>query len=355
MTVAVLGAGSWGLALAQLLHHQDRPVRLWARRPELARELALRRHHPVFLPLLALSEVITVTADLEAAVTGATIVVFAVPTIGMRQVAQAASPLLTAARLVVSAAKGFEPETASTMSAVLQDSLPERLHGAVAALGGPTIATEVAAGLPCAAVVAAGTQEAASRALVALAAPSWRLYSSDDLLGVEVAGALKNVIAIAAGICDGLGVGDNAKAALMTRGLAEMTRLGVRVGANPFTFGGLAGVGDCLVTCMSPHSRNRQLGEALGRGASPAEARDRGPMVVEGVGGARAAVALGRRHRVELPISSEVHALLFEGKTVADAARDIMGRNLRPELLPEDLGLGPAAAAAAAPPPGADQ
>jgi len=339
VTVAVLGAGSWGLALAQLLHQRDRPVRLWARRPEVARELALRRHHPVYLPLLALGASITITDDLEAALAPADLVVFAVPTLGMRQVAASASPWLGRARLVVSAAKGFEPESALTMSAVLTAALPERLHDHLAVLGGPNIAAEVAAGLPSAAVVAARDRATAARALAALAAPSWRLYSSDDPLGVEVAGALKNVVAIAAGICDGLGVGDNAKAALMTRGLAEMTRLGVRVGANPFTFGGLAGVGDCLVTCMSPHSRNRQLGEALGRGASPGEVRDRGPMVVEGVNAARAAVGLARRHQVELPISSEVHALLFEGKTVADAARAIMGRDLRPELLPEDLGL----------------
>ncbi len=339
MTVAVLGAGSWGLALAQLLQHRDRPVRLWARRPEVARELALRRRHPVYLPLLALSEAIQVTGDLEAALRGATVVVFAIPTTGMRQVAGSASPWLVTAELVVSAAKGFEPGTGLTMSAVLRGTIPERLHVLTAVLGGPNIAAEVAAGLPSAAVVAAPDQETAAHALRALAAPAWRLYSSGDPLGVEVAGALKNVVAIAAGICDGLGVGDNAKAALMTRGLAEMTRLGVRVGANPFTFGGLAGVGDCLVTCMSPHSRNRQLGEALGRGASAAEVRDQGPMVVEGVNAARAAVGLALRHRVELPITQEVHALLFEGKTVADAARAIMSRDLRPELLPEDLGL----------------
>ncbi|HUY97863.1 MAG TPA: NAD(P)H-dependent glycerol-3-phosphate dehydrogenase [Verrucomicrobiae bacterium] len=339
MTVTVLGAGSWGLALAQLLHQRERPVRLWARRPEVARELALRRHHPVYLPLLALSEAITVTADLEAALVGAHVVVLAVPTTGMRQVAGAASPFLSTASLVVSAGKGLEPDTGLTMTTVLRGVLPEQLHAHLAVLGGPNIAHEVAAGLPSAAVLAASDDSTAHDALRQLAAPGWRLYSSRDPLGVEVAGALKNVVAIAAGICDGLGVGDNAKAALMTRGLAEMTRLGVRVGANPFTFGGLAGVGDCLVTCMSPHSRNRQLGEALGRGASAAEVRDQGPMVVEGVNVARAAVGLAQRHRVELPITQEVHALLFQGKTVADAARDIMQRDLRPELVPQDLGL----------------
>jgi glycerol-3-phosphate dehydrogenase (NAD(P)+) len=338
--LAILGAGSWGLALAQLLYSPERETWLCFRRSELAEMVAVTRRHPLYLPELTLSGAIRITADLEAACDRAETVIFAAPTHGLRELALRAGPLIEDASLLVSAAKGFEPETALTMTEVLVEVLGGDASDKLVALSGPNIAAEVAAGMPTAAVVAASNQQARAQAVQRLAAPSWRLYANDDPRGVEFAGAMKNVIAIAAGVCDGLGVGDNAKAAIITRGLSEMTRLGVRAGANPFTFAGLAGVGDCLVTCISKLSRNRTLGERIGRGESPEAAQAETPMVAEGVNASKAALLLAGRHQVEIPITQAVHAILFEGTSVADGVRGLMERNLRPELVPEDLGLG---------------
>ncbi|HVC23219.1 MAG TPA: NAD(P)H-dependent glycerol-3-phosphate dehydrogenase [Candidatus Dormibacteraeota bacterium] len=340
MKLAILGAGSWGLALAELLQSPEREVWLWFRRPELAAEVSRTRVHPLYLPELRLKPEVEVTAVIEEACADADTVIFAAPTHGQRALGERARPLVQGASLLVSAAKGFEPNTALTMSVLLAEALGAGSEEKLVALSGPNIAAEVAAHLPTAAVVAATNQQARSLAVQRLAAPSWRLYANDDPLGVEFAGAMKNVIAIAAGVCDGLGVGDNAKAAIITRGLSEMTRLGVRAGANPFTFAGLAGVGDCLVTCISRLSRNRTLGERIGRGESPAQAQAETPMVAEGVNASRAALVLAARYQVEIPITQAVHAIIFEGTSVADSVRGLMERNLRPELVPDDLGLG---------------
>ncbi|HEY6539275.1 MAG TPA: NAD(P)H-dependent glycerol-3-phosphate dehydrogenase [Candidatus Dormibacteraeota bacterium] len=341
MKLAILGAGSWGLALAELLHSEEQEVALWFRRAELAAEVSRTRVHPLYLADLRLSPEVQVTAELEEACAGAETVIFAAPTQGQRALAERSRPLVGEASLLVSAAKGFEPDTALTMTEVLAQVLGEGTQTRLAALSGPNLAPEVAAHLPTAAVVAATSPEARTLAVQRLAAPSWRLYANDDLRGVEFAGAMKNVIAIAAGVCDGLGVGDNAKAAIITRGLSEMTRLGVRAGANPFTFAGLAGVGDCLSTCTSQLSRNRRLGERIGRGEDPVTAQADTPMVAEGANASRAALVLARRYQVEVPITQAVHAIIFEGTSVGDAVRSLMDRNLRPELLPEDLGLTP--------------
>lgn len=340
MKLAILGAGSWGLALAQLLQSPERQVWLWFRRPELAEVVARTRTHPLYLPGLSLSPQVQVTAEVEAACMGAETIIFAAPTHGQRAVAERVRPLVGEASLLVSAGKGFEPDTALTMTELLAEVLGAAAGRRLVALSGPNIAAEVAAHMPTAAVVAADHEAARVLAVQRLAAPSWRLYANADPRGVEFAGAMKNVIAIAAGVCDGLEVGDNAKAAIITRGLSEMTRLGVRAGANPFTFAGLAGVGDCLVTCISQLSRNRSLGERIGRGESPEAAQAETPMVAEGVNASRAALLLADRYRVEIPISQAVHAILFEGTSVAESVRGLMARNLRPELVPQDIGLG---------------
>lgn len=339
MKLAILGAGSWGLALAALLTSPGTEIWLWCRRPEVAEEVRRNRAHPTYLPQVRLDPAIRVTGSLEEACRSAETVIFAAPTHGQRRVAEQARDLVGEASLLVSAAKGFEAESALTMTQLLAEVLGPGAQQHLVALSGPNLAPEVAVRMPTAAVLAAVNPAARDLAVQRLAAPSWRLYANDDPLGVEFAGAMKNVIAIAAGVCDGLRVGDNAKAAIITRGLSEMTRLGVRAGANPFTFAGLAGVGDCLVTCISRLSRNRTLGERIGQGESPAAAQAETPMVAEGVNASRAALMLASRYQVELPITQAVHAIIFEGSSVADEVRGLMARNLRPELVPADIGI----------------
>ncbi|MGH7698789.1 MAG: NAD(P)H-dependent glycerol-3-phosphate dehydrogenase, partial [Candidatus Dormibacteria bacterium] len=334
MRLAILGAGSWGLALAQMLASAERPTRLWFRRPELAEVVARTRSHPLYLDEVRLRPEVEVGSNLAASLEGADTVIFATPTHGMRALAVQARPLIQPEALLINGAKGFEPDSALTMTALLAEVLGEETAPRLAALSGPNIAAEVAAGMPTAAVVASSSDWARAEGVRRLAASNWRLYANDDPRGVEFAGAMKNVIAIAAGVCDGLGVGDNAKAAIITRGLAEMTRLGVRAGANPFTFAGLAGVGDCLVTCVSRLGRNRTLGQRIGRGEDPRQAQAETTMVAEGVNASRAALVLARRYGVEVPITQAVHGILFEGITVSDGIRALMRRDLRPELLP---------------------
>jgi glycerol-3-phosphate dehydrogenase (NAD(P)+) len=248
-------------------------------------------------------------------------------------------PALGAGCIVVSAAKGFETGTDLTMSEVLVSVLGEDVRERVAALSGPNIALEIARGLPAATVVASASEETAARVRDACTGSRLRVYSSGDLVGVEYGGALKNVVAIAAGICDGVGSGDNGKAALITRGLAEMARLGVRAGAQPLTFAGLTGLGDCVVTCMSPLSRNRRLGEAIGRGQTLREIEAGMFMVAEGVNAARVARELAEREAVEMPIVAEVCSILFEEKPIAAAFADLMRRGARDEL--QEFGLDP--------------
>ncbi|HWF56932.1 MAG TPA: NAD(P)H-dependent glycerol-3-phosphate dehydrogenase [Candidatus Dormibacteraeota bacterium] len=338
MRIAVVGAGSWGTALAQSLTAAGCDVRLWARDPEVAAVLRSTRRHPWALPGIELSPLVEVEDRLEAAVREAAVVILAVPTHGMRGTAAAVAPLLGDA-IVVTAAKGFDIESGMTMTEVLGEVFA---GGAarIAALSGPNIAIEVARGLPAATVVATRDAEAARLVRDGCNGGSLRFYSSDDVVGVEYAGALKNVIAIAAGVCDGIGAGDNGKAAIVTRGIAEIARLGVRAGARPMTFAGLAGLGDCIVTCHSPHSRNRGFGEAIGRGTAPADAIAASKMVVEGVNASTAALLLADRHGVDMPIARQVHAILFEGKSVSDALHDLMTRGAGDELRGFDPGSG---------------
>lgn len=330
--IAVIGAGSWGTALAQALARGGKDVRLWARDPALVARIDSDRVNPAYLPGVALSSSIRVTRDMAEALDGAGVAILAVPTHGMAATAAMCASALASSCAVVSAAKGLDAATGRTMTEVLVDTLGGEVADRVAALTGPNIAMEIARGLLAATVV--GCADASVRAHVrdALVTSRLRVYGNADVLGVQIGGALKNVVAIAAGICDGLGAGDNGKAAIMTRGIAEMTRVGIAVGASALTFAGLSGVGDCAVTCMSPLSRNRRLGEAIGRGASLEEARAGMFQVAEGVNAARATRELGRRLGVETPIADAVSAVLFDGVPVIDAIAELMHRDARDEL-----------------------
>lgn len=337
MRVAVVGAGSWGTALAQCLSSTHADVCLWARDTAVASTLRSSRRHPWALEGVELSVAIGVEDGLEQAVSSADLVFLAVPSQSMRSTAAAALSA-GATGVLVSCAKGFEVETGKTMTAVVNEVAGGTAR--VAALSGPNIAIEVARGLPAATVVATADAEAAQLVRDGCNGGPLRFYSSEDVVGVEYAGALKNVVAIAAGVCDGIGAGDNGKAAVITRGLAEIARLGVRAGAHALTFAGLAGVGDCMVTCMSPHSRNRGLGEQIGRGSPPADAIHGTQMVVEGVNATRAALLLAERYGVDMPIAREINAILFESKSVRSALNDLMTRGAGDELRGLDLTAG---------------
>ena len=332
MRIAILGAGSWGTALAQTIAgHGRHEVSLWARRAEVAEAIAASRHNPAYLTDVAIDPSVHATADLDAACSGAAIVILAVPTHGMRETALLVSAANVPDARLVSAAKGFEEASGMTMTAVLSDVFGDRDAHRIAALSGPNIAVEIVRGLPAATVVA-GADETAAFVRDALTGRALRVYSTTDCIGVEYGGALKNVVAIAAGVCDGIGAGDNGKAAIITRGIAEMARLGLHAGASMMTFAGLAGLGDCIVTCMSPHSRNRRLGEAVARGATLPQALAQIRMVVEGVNVTGVALRLAAEHRVDMPITREVFNTLFEGKSVAAALDDLMQRDPAEEL-----------------------
>ena len=259
------------------------------------------------------------------------------PTNGLREIADLARPHLDPAAAVISTAKGFQTSDLLTMSGVLLQVLGEGWRPRIMALSGPNIAVEIGRGQPAAAVVSGFDPGAAEAVRDLLNGSQYRVYSSPDLVGVEYGGAIKNVVAIGAGVCDGLGLGDNGKAAIITRGLAEMARLGVAAGARPLTFAGLTGLGDCMVTCMSPHSRNRRLGEALARGRSLEEVVASTLMIAEGVNATRATLRLAERHGVEMPIAAQIHAILFEGKPIAAAVSDLLSRGAVDEL--RGLGL----------------
>lgn len=328
MRIAVLGAGSWGTALANLLAANHHEVVLWSHEPRVAE--AVKRHHenPDYLPGCSLDPNLDATADLAAAVDQAAMLVSAVPSHVTRAVLGQVHAIGATPEVLACASKGIETDTLKLMSEVSGEALPSVRF---VALSGPSFAQEVAAGEPTA-IVAAGEPGPAKRVQDAFATPRFRVYTQTDVVGVEVGGALKNVIAIAAGVLVGLGMGHNPRAALVTRGLAEMTRLGVALGGRPATFAGLAGIGDLVLTTGGPLSRNRSLGEALARGEGVADWQASHRAVAEGVNTTRAALALAARHGVELPITAEVHALLFEGKSPRRAVRDLMERDLKPEL-----------------------
>ena len=326
--VAVVGAGAWGTTLADLLCARGEDVVLWAFEPEVAESVNRRHRNDLFLPDAPLQESLRATTDVVEAVHGALVVVSVAPSHAVRRVMGAAAPGLAQGAVVVSASKGLERGTHRRMTEVLGEVLPG--CEAIVALSGPTFAREVYERQPTAAVVA-GAPAAARRAQAAMAAPHLRLYTNDDVAGVELAGALKNVVAIAAGMLDGLELGHNARAALITRGLAEIARLGAALGARPATFAGLAGMGDLLLTATGPLSRNRSLGVEVGKGRSLADVLGRRHSVAEGVETAQAALALASQAGVELPIVGEVAAILFEGRPPREAIGNLMERSLKSE------------------------
>jgi len=327
--VAVLGGGAWGTALADLLARKGEEVVLWAREPEVVAGVNRDHLNAMFLPDAPLAPALKASDDVEAAVRGAEVVVSAAPSHAVRAVAGRAAPGLARGVMVVSVSKGLDPDRYSTLSCVLSETLPGGTP--IVALSGPSFAREVYQRQPTAVVAASASHQVAQRAQQVFSAPHFRVYSHTDVIGVELGGALKNVIALAAGILEGLGLGHNPRAALITRGLAEITRLGVALGADPLTFAGLTGMGDLILTATGALSRNRSLGVALGRGRSLAEEQAGRTSVAEGVNTARAAVALGERHGVELPIARQVAAILFEGKPPRQAIGDLMERDLKAE------------------------
>ena len=330
--IAVVGGGAWGTALADLLARKGDTVTLWAREPEVVEAVNRAHENRVFLPGAPLAPGLRAEGDLVAAVRGAEVVVSAAPSHAVGPVmAQAASTLPRSGErpLVVSVSKGLDPERLERPSCVLGAVLPPGTP--VAVLSGPSFAREVYERQPTAVVVAAADHAVAQRAQRVFSTAYFRVYSHTDVVGVELGGALKNVIALAAGILEGLGLGYNTRAALITRGLAEITRLGIALGAEPMTFAGLAGMGDLILTATGALSRNRSLGVELGRGKTLAQAQAGKPTVAEGVNTARTAVALGERHGVELPIAREVADVLFRGKAPRQAVTDLMERDLKAE------------------------
>jgi glycerol-3-phosphate dehydrogenase (NAD(P)+) len=325
--VAVIGAGSWGTAVAAIAS-RNAPTVLWARRSELVDDIAQTRTNARYLPDFVLPDALHCTCDLEEAVKEADVVVMGVPSHGFRDVLREAAASVGGDVPIVSLTKGFEASTLQRMTEVIADELPGRPAGV---LTGPNLAKEVVAGWPAAAVIAFRDLALATELQPLFGAEAFRVYTHEDVTGCEVAGALKNVMALAAGMADGMGFGDNTKAALMTRGLAELTRLGVALGGEPLTFAGLAGMGDLVATCTSRQSRNRGVGEQLGRGRKLDEIVDEMNMVAEGVKTVGPVVALARKHGVEMPIAEQVLAVVEGRQTAADTIVALMSRQARHE------------------------
>jgi glycerol-3-phosphate dehydrogenase (NAD(P)+) len=327
--IAVVGAGAWGTVLGDLLSRKGDAVTIWAREPEVVVSINREHLNHLFLPDAPLASGMRASGEIAEVVRDAEVIVSATPSHVVRAVMAPVAAALSGRLLVVSVSKGLDPERLSTPCGVLREVLPP--HTQLAALSGPSFAQEVYQRQPTAVVAAAQDSAVAQRAQQTFSTASFRVYSLTDVLGVELAGALKNVIALAAGMLEGLGLGHNTRAALITRGLAEITRLGVALGADAATFAGLAGMGDLILTATGPLSRNHTLGVELGRGKSLEEALAGRPTVAEGVNTARAAVMLGERHGVELPIAREVTEVLFHGKAPRQAVADLMERELKAE------------------------
>jgi glycerol-3-phosphate dehydrogenase (NAD(P)+) len=331
--IAILGGGSWGTALAIVLSRARRKhdISLWVRDPALAESIQRDRENRSYLPGYRLDAGVRVSSKIHDAISGARILVGAIPTAYARVVYSAAAASVSSGSVFVSAAKGLEPATHRRMSEVILEVFAPKSASRFAVLSGPSFAAEAARGEPTAVVLASSDAALAAELQEEFAAPNFRVYTNDDVPGVELAGAMKNVIAIAAGVCQGLGLGANPLAALITRGLAEMSRLAVALGAQPETLTGLAGLGDLVLTCTGALSRNRQVGIELGKGRALSEILAGMRMVAEGVGTTAALLALAREAKVELPITEQVAAILHQGKAPREAIRDIMDRPQRPE------------------------
>jgi len=337
MDIGILGAGSWGIALAVLLHSNGHRVTMWEFSPEAARFLDEKRELPTKLPGIIIPPEVKITNSITEMFGNSELVLCVVPSQTMRQT------LKTAAKEVdrsvfdgikgwVMAAKGIEIGTLELMTDVLIDEIPGLSADRVAVLSGPSHAEEVSRGIPTTIVAASENQELAELIQENFSTATFRVYTNDDMRGVELAASIKNVIAVAAGIIDGMGFGDNTKGALMTRGIAEMMRLGRKMGAKDSTFSGLAGIGDLITTCISRHSRNRRMGELIASGLSLNEALSKMTMVAEGVETARSAYALSKKIGIEMPITTEVYKALFDGKPIKEAVRDLMMRETKPEF-----------------------
>ena len=326
--VGVLGAGSWGTALSVLLHDNGHQVTIWSIDEKEVKMLDEKREHELKLPGVKLAEDMIITGDLETAVRGKDFLVLAVPSPFTRETARKMKPYVADGQIIVDVAKGIEESTLMTLSRQIEEEIPQ---ADVAVLSGPSHAEEVGRKLPTTCVIGAKTRKTAEYLQSMFISRVFRVYTSPDILGIELGGSLKNVIALAAGIADGLGYGDNTKAALITRGIAEISRLGVKMGGKIESFTGLTGIGDLIVTCASVHSRNRKAGYLIGQGKSVREAMDEVQMVVEGVYSAKAAAKLAKKYDVSMPIVEEVNKVLFEGKSPAQAVDDLMQRESRSE------------------------
>ena len=326
--VGVLGAGGWGTALSVPLTENGHQVTVWSIDENEVNMLNEKREHVQKLPGVKLPDSMVVTTDLEGTVKGKDFLVLAVPSPFTRSTAKKMAPFVAEGQIIVDVAKGIEEATLLTLSKQIEEEIPQ---ADVAVLSGPSHAEEVGRKLPTTCVIGAKTRKTAEYLQSMFISPVFRVYTSPDILGIELGGSLKNVIALAAGIADGLGYGDNTKAALITRGIAEITRLGVKMGGRIETFSGLTGIGDLIVTCASVHSRNRKAGYLMGQGMSMQEAMDEVKMVVEGVYSAKAAAKLAEKYGVSMPIVDEVNAVLFDGKSPAEAVNDLMMRESRSE------------------------
>lgn len=331
-SVGVIGGGSWGTTLANLLAEKGHDVTLWVFEKSLAEDMKATRENKTYLPGVELNAQLTVTYRLEEAAGNKEHLIMAVPSHVFRRVAEQIVPLLSPATIVTTVSKGIENETLCTMTEILEELLPAGRHGEIAVLSGPSFAREVSQRIPTAVTCASKKESTAERVQYLFATSYFRVYRSADCIGAELGGALKNVIAIAAGIADGLGFGTNTRAALITRGLAEISRLGIKLGAKPLTFAGLAGMGDLVLTCTGDLSRNRTVGLKLGQGLKLAEILEGMKMVAEGVKTTRSAYSLARKAQVEMPIIEQVYEVLYENKEPIKAVSELMGRDLKEEV-----------------------
>jgi len=331
--IAIIGGGSWGTALAIALTQSSSPHRLalWAHSRDVVETLRARRVNEIYLPGFAVPAAVEVTGELGEALASADIVLGVMPSAYARELYRAMRPLAQTGAIFVSATKGLEPGTHARISQIIAEEMGRESSARIVVLSGPSFALEVAAGDPTAVVLAASHAKLASEVQEEFSGPRFRLYTNDDVIGTEIAGAVKNVIAIAAGICTGLELGTNAVAALVTRGLAEMTRLAAALGGRGETLSGLAGVGDLILTATGELSRNRSVGIQLGKGRELREILGSTRSVAEGVGSAAATLELARRAGVEMPITQQVHSVLTEGRVTRDAIRELMERRLKQE------------------------
>lgn len=329
MRVAVIGAGSWGTAIAWLLDQKGYEVSMWAREEDIAQKITETHHNPVYLPHVEFSERVSASSDMETVLKGADSAVMVTPSVGVRTTAEMMKPFVADDLPIVILSKGVEGHTSMLMTQVLEDVFgnPARIAG----LSGPNHAEEVSKGIPSATVVAANNMKTAEYFQQLFSTNFFRVYTNDDVIGVEMCGAGKNIVAIACGMCDGLGLGDNTKASLMTRGIAELARLGETVGANPRTYMGLAGMGDMIVTCTSKHSRNRALGELIAKGGTLEEFEEKTRMVAEGAVACKTIHELAQKKGIELPLTEVVHDILYNGHSPREAAEYLMERPVRKE------------------------